>query len=110
MWRSWGLDPHPAGACFIALEDGGVRRLRLPRGRGRDAKHGFTALRRSARGRGIAGAIKRAQIAWAKQHGIHTLRTANELRLPQMLALNERHGYRTLYVEIVLRGPLAPAT
>ena len=70
---------------------------------------GSPRSRRDARGRGIAGAIKRAQIAWAKRHGIHTLRTANELRLPHMLALNERHGYRTLYVEVVLRGPLAPA-
>jgi len=109
VWRSWGLDPHPASGCFIALEDGRVRGDGYLEVEGEDAKHGFTALRRDARGRGIAGAIKRAQIAWAKQHGIHTLRTANELRLPHMLALNERHGYRTLYVEVVLRGPLAPA-
>jgi len=40
-------------------------------------------------------------------HGICTIRTANELRLTQMLALNERHGYRVLYTELVLRGPAA---
>jgi GNAT superfamily N-acetyltransferase len=108
VWRSWGLDPHPASACFIALENDRVLGYGYLELEGEQAKHGFTALRREARGRGIAGAIKRAQIAWAKRHGIKALRTANELRLPQMLALNERHGYRALYLEIVLRGPLAP--
>ena len=52
-------------------------------------------------------AIKRAQIAWAKASGVPTLRTANEVRLEGMLALNRRFGYRTLYDEIVLRGPAA---
>jgi GNAT superfamily N-acetyltransferase len=110
VWRSWGLDPHPPSAYFIALDGDRVLGYGYLELDGEHAKHGFTALRRDARGRGIAGAIKRAQIAWAKQHGIRTLRTANELRLPQMLSLNERHGYRTLYLEVVLRGPLAPAT
>jgi len=109
VWRSWGLDPHPPSACFIALEGDRVLGYGYLEVDGERASHGFTALRREARGRGIAGAIKRAQIAWAKQHGIATLRTANELRLPQMLSLNERHGYRPLYLEVVLRGPLAPA-
>jgi GNAT superfamily N-acetyltransferase len=62
---------------------------------------------RDARGRGVAGAIKRAQIAWAKANGIATLQTANEVRLTGMLDLNRRLGYRLLYEEIVLRGPIA---
>jgi GNAT superfamily N-acetyltransferase len=106
-WRSWSLEPHPADACFVAVEADralGYGYLEVDGGAGR---HGFTGVRRTARGRGIAGAVKRAQIAWAKQHGLRTLRTANELRLPQMLALNERHGYRPLYTELVLRGPTA---
>ena len=40
-----------------------------------------------------------------KANGVPTLRTANEVRLEGMLALNRRFGYRTLYDEIVLRGP-----
>jgi GNAT superfamily N-acetyltransferase len=107
IWRSWGLDPHPPSAYFIALDDGTVLGYGYLEVEGDNARHEFTAIRRSARGRGIAGAIKRAQIAWAKANGIRTIRTANELRLPQMLALNERHGYRPLYTEIVLRGPIA---
>jgi GNAT superfamily N-acetyltransferase len=65
------------------------------------------AVARAHRGRGVAGAIKRAQIAWAKGHGIPALRTATETRLTQMRALNDRLGYRPLYEEIVLRGPNA---
>ena len=65
------------------------------------------AVARSARGRGVAGAIKRAQIAWAQQQGISAIRTANEVRLTSMLELNRRLGYVPLYEEIVLRGPLA---
>ena len=77
---------------------------------GDTGKHGFMAIARPARGRGIAGAIKRAQIAWAKSHGLRSLRTANEVRLEHMLALNRRHGYQQLYTELVLRGPAANVT
>ena len=108
VWRSWGLDPHPPEAFFIAMEGDrplGYGYLDVD---GDQGHHGFTAVARDARGRGLAGAIKRAQIAWAKANGLATLRTANEVRLPQMLALNERHGYRPLYTELVLRGPAAP--
>jgi GNAT superfamily N-acetyltransferase len=106
-WRSWGLDPHPADAYFIALDGERVLGYGYLEVEGDNATHGFMALRREARGRGLAGAIKRAQIAWAKANGIKTLRTATELRLASMLSLNERLGYRILYTEIVLRGPAA---
>ena len=106
-WYEWGLRAHPADAFFIALEDGrvlGYGYLELDDGQW---KHGFTAVVRDARGRGVAGAIKRAQIAWAKAHGVETLQTANESRLAGMLELNRRFGYRVLYEEIVLRGPVS---
>jgi GNAT superfamily N-acetyltransferase len=107
-WRAWGLDPHPPEAYFIALEGDlvlGYGFLDLhddDRG-----EHGFTAVARAARGRGVAGAVKLTQIAWAKEHGLRTLRAANETRLVGMLAMNRRLGYRPLYEEIVLRGPAA---
>jgi GNAT superfamily N-acetyltransferase len=106
-WRSWGLDPHPADAYFIAADGDralGYGYLEVDGDRG---YHGFTAVARASRGRGIAGAIKRAQIAWAKAHGIAKLTTANEARLASMLDLNARLGYVPVYEEIVLRGPLA---
>jgi GNAT superfamily N-acetyltransferase len=107
VWRSWGLDPHPPDAYFIALEDDRVLGYGYLELEGEQWKNGFLGLARDARGRGLARAIKSAQIAWAKEHDVPTLRTANELRLPQMLALNERFGYRPLYTELVLRGPCA---
>ena len=106
-WRHWGLDGHPPEATFIVLEGAAVVGYGFLDVDGDAGHHGFTAIARSARGPGVASAIKRAQIIWAKEHGLRTLRTANETRLAGMLALNRRHGYRPLYDEIVLRGPAA---
>jgi GNAT superfamily N-acetyltransferase len=111
-WFQWGLDANPPESYFIALDGdtvlgyGYLEQEHLENG-DEQWKHGFMAVARDARGRGIAGAIKRAQIAWAKANGVPTLRTANEVRLQGMLALNRRFGYRTLYDEIVMRGPCA---
>jgi GNAT superfamily N-acetyltransferase len=104
-WRSWGLDPHPAEAFFITLEGETALGYGFLDLHGDAGEHGFTAVARAARRRGIASAIKRAQIGWAKEHGLHTLRTANETRLQGLVALNRRLGYRPLYEEIILRGP-----
>jgi GNAT superfamily N-acetyltransferase len=106
-WHEWGLRAHPPEAYFVALEDGRVLGYGYLTEEDGTWSHGFTAVRRDARGRGVAGAIKRAQIAWAKANGLAALRTANEARLGPMLALNRRFGYAPLYEEIVLRGPLA---
>lgn len=106
-WHEWGLRAHPPEAYFVALEDGRVLGYGYLAEEEGTWSHGFTAVRREARGRGVAGAIKRAQIAWAKANGVVALRTANETRLCSMLELNRRFGYVPLYEEIVLRGPLA---
>jgi GNAT superfamily N-acetyltransferase len=106
-WFEWGLRARPADSYFIALD--GDRVLGYGYLQDDDGKwsHGFTTVARDARGRGIAGAIKRAQIVWAKQHGIATLKTATEVRLAGMRDLNDRFGYRRLYDELALRGPAA---
>ncbi len=107
-WRTWGLDLHAADAYFIALDDHGrVRGYGYLERDGEQWKNGFLAIKRNARGRGLARAIKNAQIAWAKAHDVSTLQTATELRLQQMLALNASYGYRPLHTELVLRGPCA---
>jgi GNAT superfamily N-acetyltransferase len=103
-WYEWGLAAHPPESYFIALDGEsvlGYGYLELHDGQW---KNGFTAVAPAARRRGIAGSIKRAQIAWAKANGVQSLRTANEVRLEGMLALNRRFGYRRLYDEIVMRG------
>ncbi len=106
-WHQWGLGRHDPEAYFVAVDGDDVLGYGYLDQDGDQWKHGFMAVARAARGRGIAGAIKRAQIAWAKERGIPTLRTATEMRLESMRALNKRFGYRTLYDEIVMRGPAA---
>jgi len=106
-WPEWGLHAHRPDAYFVALENGVVLGYGYLALDGETWSNGFMAVRRDARGRGVAGALKRAQIRWAKEHGVARLRTANETRLASMLALNERFGYAPLYEEIVLRGPVA---
>lgn len=108
-WRAWGLDPHPPEAYLVAVEGERVLGYGYLEHEGDEWRNGFMAVARDARGRGVAGSIKRGQIAWAKAHAVPSLRTATEARLAGMLALNRRHGYRRLYEELVLRGPLAPA-
>jgi mycothiol synthase len=106
-WWQWGLAAHPPEAYFVALDGDRVLGYGYLEHEDEQWKHGFTAVAREARGRGVAGAIKRAHIAWAKANGVTALRTANEVRLEGMLALNRRFGYRRLYDEIVMRGPAA---
>jgi GNAT superfamily N-acetyltransferase len=106
-WRTWGLDPHEPSAYFIALDGERTLGYGYLEVAGDTGKHGFAAVAREARGRGVAGSIKRAQIDWAKTHGLRSLRTANEVRLERMLDLNRRLGYQPLYTELVLRGPAA---
>jgi GNAT superfamily N-acetyltransferase len=106
-WFDWGLRAHRPDAFFIALDAGRVLGYGYLELDGEQWKHGFMAVARDARGRGVAGAIKRAQLAWAKANGVRKLQTATETRLESMIALNRRLGYHPLYEEIVLRGPAA---
>jgi GNAT superfamily N-acetyltransferase len=106
-WFQWGLAANPPESYFIALDGDRVLGYGYLEHEDEQWRNGFVAVARDARGRGIAGAIKRAQIAWAKANGVPMLRTANEVRLEGMLALNRRVGYRALYDEIVMRGPAA---
>ena len=103
-WPGWGFHPHEPESYFVALDGDrvlGYGYLELQDG---VWWHGFLAVARDARGRGIGGAIKRAQIRYAKEHGLPTLRTATEVRLTGMRELNRRLGYRPLYQEIVVRA------
>lgn len=106
-WRRFGLDPHPPESFFVAHEGNEVLGYAYLAPENGIWTHGFAAVARAHRGRGVAGALKRAQIRWAKANGIASVRTATETRLSQMRALNERFGYQPLYTEIVLRGPVA---
>jgi GNAT superfamily N-acetyltransferase len=97
-------------ATFLALADSevvGYSKFSLTAAQPTTANHDMTGVMRAWRGRGIAGALKRAQIAWAKEQGYERLATQNEIRNEPIRRLNERLGYREAQGLIILRGPLA---
>jgi GNAT superfamily N-acetyltransferase len=97
-------------ATFVALADGevvGYAKLALSSARPTVVMHDMTGVRRAWRGRGIAGALKRAEIAWAKTNGYTRLETFNEERNEPIRRLNERHGYQPEPGQIIVRGPIA---
>jgi mycothiol synthase len=97
-------------ATFVAVADArgvGYAKFSLNSAQPTVAFHDLTGVRRDWRGRGIAGALKRAQIAWAKEQGYERLQTENETRNEPIRRLNERLGYRLEPGRIFLVGPLA---
>jgi GNAT superfamily N-acetyltransferase len=99
-------------ATFVALEDDevvGYAKFSLTAAQPTVAFHDMTGVRRAWRGRGIAGALKRAQIRWAKEQGYERLVTGNEVRNEPIRRLNRRLGYREAPGRVLLRGPLADA-
>jgi mycothiol synthase len=67
-------------------------------------EHGLTAVRRSHRRRGLATALKRAQLRWAADHGYRELRTDMIEGNVAMRAVNERLGYRELPAVRIVSG------
>jgi GNAT superfamily N-acetyltransferase len=110
-WLS--MDMQGAGdrpeATFLAVADGEVvayAKLALSRARPTVAMHDMTGVRRAWRGRGVARALKAAEIAWAKQSGYERLETQNEERNEPIRRLNERFGYVVTPGSVTVRGPL----
>jgi GNAT superfamily N-acetyltransferase len=111
-WLS--MDMQGAGdrpdATFLALADGDVvayAKLSLSLARPTVAMHDMTGVRRAWRGRGIARALKAAEIAWAKENGYERLETQNEERNEPIRRLNERFGYVVTPGSVTVRGPIA---
>ena len=103
-----GPNDDPEGV-FVALagdEVVGYSKFHFPQARPGVAVHDVTGVRRAWRGRGIAGALKRTQIAWAKERGYERLETWNEERNTPIRKLNERLGYRLAPGRVLVRGPL----
>jgi mycothiol synthase len=97
-------------ATFVALaadEVVGYAKFSLTAARPETASHDITGVKRAWRGKGVAGALKRAQIAWAKEQGFERLTTANEARNDAIRRLNDRLGYRPAPGRVIVRGPLA---
>jgi mycothiol synthase len=56
--------------------------------------HNLTGVRRAWRGRGVAKALKQAQLVAAQQAGLRRLLASNDLRNAPMRRLNDQLGYR----------------
>jgi mycothiol synthase len=69
-------------------------------------EHELTGVLRSHRRRGIAEALKRAQISWAAAAGYRTLVTYTQEGNDAMRSLNLKLGYRERLAAIAVRGPL----
>jgi mycothiol synthase len=98
----------PEGS-FVALADGeivgysGLCRL------GDDpslAEDGLTVVRSDWRRRGLATALKRAELAWAAANGIEEIVTWTQRGNDAMRAANEQLGYVYRSVSVTMRGPI----
>jgi len=99
-----------ADATFVALagdEVVGYAKFAFSGAQPTTAHHDLTGVKRAWRGRGIARALKTAQIRWAKENGYEELRTRNEERNAPIHKLNQRFGYEPALGRIYLRGPIA---
>jgi GNAT superfamily N-acetyltransferase len=94
-------------ATFLAVAGGevvGYAKFHLPAVRPTIATHDLTAVKRAWRRRGVARALKQAQVAWAKEQGYERLETANELRNEGIRRLNEELGYKEIPGRALVRG------
>lgn len=102
----------PHHGFIVALDEGTGRvvgyasLIRIPGAARPAAWHDMTAVARDHRGRGIAGAMKRAVIRWAIADGIEILEAGNDTDNAAMRAVNARLGYRPLPDNVILRGPV----
>ena len=102
-----GPGAFPEG-CVIALEGDevvGYTALRRYGAGSPQAENRLTAVRRPWRRRGIATALKRAQIESARAAGIETIATTNDELNVGMRGVNARLGYEPQPERVVVSGP-----
>src|SRR5262249_32798292 len=109
QWRAREIDKpsRRPELCFVALVGDEVIGYAALDIFGDNAHHGLTATRRDWRRRGVATALKRAEIAAARRVGFTRLVTQSEARNHPMRRLNEKLGFvpsPELSV-ITMRGP-----
>jgi GNAT superfamily N-acetyltransferase len=100
-------------ATFVAVHGGevvGYGRLGWMDRAAGIGDHQMLAVRRYWRGRGIARALKAAQIGWALDNGLTELRTGNEERNTVARAVNANFPYVPLPDQLLYRGPLDGAS
>jgi len=110
VFRAQDVDrpTRTAHLCFVALSGDEVVGYAVLDDYGDFGFHGLTAVKRAWRRRGVATALKRAQIAAAKERGFRRLVTGSEERNAPMRNLNAKLGFRPepSLSTVELRGPL----
>jgi ribosomal protein S18 acetylase RimI-like enzyme len=110
QWRAHEIDKptRRPELCFVALAGDEVVGYAALQVFGDEAHHGLTATRRDWRRRGVARALKQAEIAAAKRAGFRRLVTESEERNEPMRRLNEKLGFVPApeLSTVVMRGPL----
>jgi mycothiol synthase len=110
QWRAHEIDKpdRRPGLCFLALAGNEVVGYAALQVVGDEAFHGLTVTRRDWRRRGVATALKRAEIAAAKEAGFRRLLTESEERNEPMRRLNEKLGFVPApeLSTLVMRGPV----
>jgi GNAT superfamily N-acetyltransferase len=104
-WKAAVIEsPGRSPATIWLALDGGrpVGVARLNQRAERAAVNNFTGVARAYRGRGIARALKRRTVLWARQSGINYLYTGNDMENRPMIAINDELGYQVLPAEIEL--------
>lgn len=98
----------PAGT-FVALEHGiivGYAGLNAWTDDPTRAENGLTVVERRWRGRGLATALKRRQLAWAAAHGIREIVTWTQEGNEAMQRVNVRLGYTARSISRTMRRDL----
>jgi GNAT superfamily N-acetyltransferase len=97
-------------ATFVAVagdEVIGYAKFSLTAAQPTTAHHDLSGVKRAWRRRGVARALKAAQINWALANGYRELHTRNEQRNEPIRRLNAQFGYRPGVGRIYLIGPCA---
>jgi GNAT superfamily N-acetyltransferase len=97
------------GGTFVALEHGiivGYAGLNAWTDDDTRAENGLTVVDRRWRGRGLATALKRRQLAWAAAHGIREIVTWTQEGNEAMQRVNGSLGYVTRSVSRTMRRDL----
>lgn len=100
---------HPEGS-FVALAGGevvGYSGLMRDADDPTRAEDGLTAVARPWRRRGLATALKRAELAWAAANGLREIYTWTQRGNEGMRQVNERLGYRYRNVSVTVSAPLS---
>ena len=107
-WRGFAIErpSRDHDLTFLALADGHVVGVAYMENYGDRGIHNLTGVRREWRGRGVATALKRAQIAGAHRRGLKALVTESQHENEPMRTLNLKLGYAPTVANIVYRGPL----